>query len=228
MSKQPSFAINLPPFKEIYRDLFIVKDPTIISLALINLATIYIAYTEKWNVFGILWIYWAQSISIGIISSIKILTIRTKEKLSWSEIISSAFLLQFILSFTHFVYAVFIFILSIAYHADPMVIMLAFSSTSIGFFLNHLFSLLYHRRFDKDPNEDLATLRNAPMIRIFPMHITLMLGVGLLLLKKANIPLIGDIALTGNILILFMLLKTYVDLAAHVNEHKQPSPKNLP
>ena len=46
------------------------------SLVISNLITIIFAFVERWNILTIMWIYWIQSMIIGLSNFIRILTLK--------------------------------------------------------------------------------------------------------------------------------------------------------
>ncbi len=87
---------------------------------------------------------------------------------------------------------------------------------SLIFFINHLFSFFYHR--DQDSNQQSTSqLMAYPYLRIIPMHLAIIFG-----------------AIYHQGLLIFLVLKTIIDIYSHFLEHstllkinsqpKQPSP----
>jgi hypothetical protein len=88
--------------------------------------------------------------------------------------------------------------------------------TSIVFFINHLISFVYYYKKEISVEADFwvihkfMSLMFKPYIRIVPMHLTIIFGGAMLFLGFNQI-----------VLVLFLLLKTFVDLKMHANEHSQ-------
>ncbi|MEI6887308.1 MAG: DUF6498-containing protein, partial [bacterium] len=60
--------------KETKRNIF--SDISLWVLLISNLVTIIIAILEGWNLITIMWVYWFQSASIGVVNFIRILNIK--------------------------------------------------------------------------------------------------------------------------------------------------------
>ncbi len=203
------------------------RDPTIISLVLVNLITITMAVWFSWNLLDLLWAYWWQSIIIGFFSFLKILLLKDfsskgftfsayagtkankKEiKLPKGKInVFVAFFFAFHYGIFHIVYA--FFLANLPFEISANFSYVAFAA--LLFFINHLFSFLYYMKMPKK-RENIGTVMFAPYKRIVPMHFTLLLG-GFLY----SVLLLG--AVSRILLVVFLFIKTATDLAAHSMEH---------
>jgi len=72
------------------------------------------------------------------------------------------------------------------------------------FFLNHLFSYRQNKIVDKQKTQNIGQLMFSPYTRIIPMHLIIVFGA-----------ILGQSAL-----VVFLLLKTAVDLLMHRMKHK--------
>jgi hypothetical protein len=110
----------------------------------------------------------------------------------------------------HFVYA--IFIAQMSMFQDPFVMVLptevkvpTFTLAVIGsivlFFLNHLYSYMHTIKYDISTMRNPVLLMFLPYIRIFPLHIFIVIG-----------------AFTGSV-VFFLILKTGADLLMHQLTH---------
>lgn len=95
-----------------------------------------------------------------------------------------------------------------------------FSDTGIWiscgvFFANHLYSYIaYNHRWHQGAM-DIAEQISLPFRRIIPMHTTIIFGGILLLILQV----IG-IQSTLPVLVLFLVIKTSSDVAAHIDKHQ--------
>lgn len=191
----------------------VLTDPSLWLLLLSNLLTIFLAVKDGWGLSNIIWIYWLQSVIIGLFNFLKILELKqfstegfkingqpvqpTRE----TKILTAAFFL-FHFGLFHLVYL--IFILAGAYvdfggQSDKVDL----GNIALGagvFFISHLFSYFYHRSRE-DQVHNIGSLMMKPYARIIPMHLTL---IGTFL---------------GMTLILFFVLKTFADCLMHIAEH---------
>jgi len=199
---------------QLQRNLF--GDLSLWFLLLANLATVFFATKENWNLLTLLWIYWFQSITIGFFNFIRILQLKEFSTEGFkindkpvqptqSTKIFTAFFFLFHYGLFHFGYMTFLLIgiLTKAYgnlpnFADLIYVFL----TSLLFFINHLFSYVYNRPKDTK-KQNIGVLMFYPYARIIPMHITISLAA---FLGFGALPL-------------FLLLKTFADCIMHIVEH---------
>jgi hypothetical protein len=155
--------------------------------------------------------------------------------------ITTAFFFAFCYGFFHLIYAVFLssfsrtdifggllgfaagFPVSEIQQQSPFP---AFGSTDVSgillmgllFFSAHLYSFLKNYIFDKKETEpNITIVFFEPYSRILPMHLTIIFG-GFIAMLSAGL---GIGFAEEAILVLFMLLKTYVDIDAHNKKHKK-------
>ena len=201
------------------------KDPTTFSLLFTNLLTIFVAVLLNWNLIEVLWVYWGQSVIIGLFNFLKMLKVSFSQKedvglLAMSLFMSFFFLIHY--NGFHLGYLLFLSVLSFAPNFFGNNLTFNFLNflpilliTLIIFFINHLFSFLYYSKkiqnysFDRT-NLFISKLMFRPYARIFPMHLTIIFGFLLLSLGFFN----------SVVLIFFLLLKTFADLKMHISEHK--------
>ena len=177
-------------------------DLSAVTLLLSNLLVIVLAISQNWDISTILWVYWVQSIIIGLFQFLRILSLKnfSTENLTINNVPASptiqtkfftAFFFAFHYGFFHFIYA--IFLASVV--AKTPENFLSFLIGSSVFFLNHLYSFIHNRITDEKLKPNIGTLMFAPYIRIVPMHLVIIIG-----------------ALLGNQakLIFFLSLKTLV------------------
>ena len=182
-----------------------------ISLLASNLIIIILAVIQKWEVSTVLWVYWMQSVIIGFFQFLRILSLKKFSTENFTinnqpvsptiqTKISTAFFFIFHYVFFHFIYAIFLFILFTKQTLD-------FANLLTGgliFFLNHVFSFYHNKTLDQQKIQNIGWLMFAPYVRIVPMHLIIIFGV-----------ILGQ-----STLIVFLLLKTFIDLLMHSLKHK--------
>lgn len=212
----------------------ILSDWSAITLLASNLITIGLAVANHWDAMTILWSFWLQSLIIGFFTMQKLN--RMARQTTFSDVViipgmssngktvggtprqlSKEFLFMF--GGFHLVYAIFLGFFStfaiVASEYQPgthVVDALAVLFTGVLFFLNHAFSFRLHQvEIPADAKkEDFQRVFSEPFNRIIPIHITIIAGMFFIGFDSTN---------TG-VLIFFLLLKTAVDLYAHLRKHQ--------
>ncbi|MEI6296692.1 MAG: DUF6498-containing protein [bacterium] len=200
----------------------LLNDRSLWLLLLSNFQTIFFAIKDGWNPVTIMWVYWFQSVIIGIFSFIKLLQLKetggTKnQEDNLSRILDRglgffmAFFFLFHYGFFHFVYAMFlssgIFTNEVGTISMPAEFNYILLSAFI-FLINHLFSYFYNRKKDVE-KQSLETLMTFPYLRIIPMHFTIIFG-----------------SILGGALPIFLILKTLADGVMHIKEHASDTQNN--
>ena len=187
-------------------------DPSLWVLLAANGVTIYFALKEGWNIGTLLWIYWIQSVMIGVFHFIRILRlerfstegIKGDADMVGSHIWLKSFYAVFFAmhyGMFHFVYLIFL----IVGVFTPVFGSSAPEWTQVGwvsllFFVNHLFSFLFNQSRDAH-EQNVGQVMMYPYARIIPMHLTIIFG--------------GFI----NALPFFLILKAGADAVMHILEH---------
>jgi len=191
-------------------------DVSLWGLLISNLVTMGLAIDQGWNLAMIMWVYWFQSVTIGIFNFIRILNLEEFSTEGFSinnrpaqptigTKFSTAWFFLFHYGFFHFVYLIFLVTGTVAKFYGEGITMLGMGSillTAGMFFVNHLFSYLYNKPRDTK-RQNIGTLMFYPYARIIPMHLTIILGMA-----------VGEVALP-----LFLGLKTVADVVMHAVEH---------
>lgn len=186
-------------------------DPSVISLLISNIVVIILAIVQKWDVSTVLWVYWMQSLIIGLFQFLRILslkkfstenfTINNKPVLpSIQTKTFTAFFFAFHYGFFHFIYAIFFYNLFTKSPLDFNYLL----SGGLIFFLNHFFSFYHNKIADEAKTQNIGQLMFSPYIRIIPMHLIIIFGA-----------ILGQSAL-----IIFLLLKAIADLIMHIIKHQ--------
>lgn len=192
----------------------LVLSPSVIVLVLANLVPIFGVLFFSWDLFQIMFIYWAESAIVGIYSLLKLIISRPLAGLLYTPI----FLIHFgIFMRVHLIFIFALFkpeIVSKSFLPEWEVIFsfLEMSMIPIGLLiLSHGFSFIFNFINKKESEgKSIEDFMKMPYMRIATMHFTVILGGILLLIFKA--PVIG--------LIFLIFLKTATDATSHLEEHK--------
>ena len=191
-------------------------DPSFLAIVGGNILTIFIALGQGWALSDVMWIYWGQSVLIGVMNFFRMWNLKkfsTKGLTSNGKPVpatkagarSIALFFAVHYGIFHLAYMGFLF-------ADegfnPNIFDLAFIALSLLiFFASHLFSLSRNIQPDLTaPTPNLGTIMFMPYLRIIPMHITIVLGL-----------VVFENTVFG--VVFFMTLKTFADGATHMIEH---------
>ena len=194
------------------------QDLPLLSLLAANGVTILLALLQDWNLSTVLGVYWFQSVAIGFFTLVRLLAVPAGDgglsRLP-SLLLAAFFAVHY--GLFHLVYLVFLtgfFLAGSIGDVDVPGITLGCAV----FLVNHLVSFLWYR-----PREEAApaAIFAEPYARILPMHLTI-IGGGF---ASAMLP---GAAGTRLVLLLFLLLKTGVDVAAHLKKHAGAAPGAAP
>jgi hypothetical protein len=207
--------------------------PPVISLITANLLTIVLAITLHWDAVTVIFIYWAQSVIIGIFTVITILSADSgaisaamnrsrAERGEYGTVLPARVRMEAFMLAPFFAVHYGIFHLVYYFFIAESGLFGVLDVTSPGiwvscglFFVNHLFSYLYYRnQMLYDENFIIETF-TGPYSRIIPMHFTIIAGT-------IVIGVFGFLGIesTVPVLVLFLLLKTAADIATHLQKHQ--------
>lgn len=189
-------------------------DPSLWAIIIGNIISIALAITQNWELGQLLWVYWAQSVIIGIINVIRMLTLKefsTKGmRMNGNAVpettaakMQVAFFFTIHYGFFHAIYAAFL------WQRLPLTDIDTLGSIGLAiaisaFVGSHSYSFLHNLSRDfKEQKPNLGTIMFYPYLRIIPMHLTIIFG--------------GMIESLG--LMIFMVLKTFADAGTHMVEH---------
>jgi hypothetical protein len=211
----------------------LVNNSPVLSLIAANVVTISLAILGNWDLATVMFIYWAQSIIIGFFTVVALLGADTpalgadlskpilerggsavsSRYVEFYKLLLAGF---FCLHYGIFHWAYYTFIVESGLFGT-----VNFSDPGIWFscglfFVNHLYSFItFRNRGPKGAmyvNEKFFT----PYRRIIPMHLTIIFGSIVVLVLQ-----VFGITSTMPVLLLFLLLKTYTDITAHLDKHHQ-------
>ena len=190
-----------------------------------NVIAMVLAFTQGWPLSQIMWVYWGQSVIIGVVNVIRMLGLKefsTKGmKMNDAPVPETqeakrgvAFFFAIHYGFFHFVYAIFL------WQEQPLnalamneaILMALAASAFVG---SHSFSYMHNLKADfRQQKPNLGTIMFYPYLRIIPMHLAIIFG--------------GMIEGMG--ILIFMGLKTFADASTHMIEHYlfQKPGKDLP
>jgi len=190
-----------------------------LSIIFSNVLVIIFAIADKLSAVDLLWVYWFQSVIIGIFNFVKIVALRefSTEGLKQgnkpvlptrSAKNSTAVFFLFHYGFFHLVYAMFLggFSIFADTASDGSGKSYLFYS-SATFFVSYLIDFFKSRNDKSKELPRLGFLMFAPYARIIPMHFTIILGG---LIGAGGSLFSADTNLS--IMVLFMGIKTVVDL----------------
>lgn len=191
-----------------------LSDPSLWGIVFGNLLSVYLAFSQGWELSQIMWIYWGQSVAIGVINVVRMLRLKefstegmksngqpVPETMAAKRGIAMFFAFHY--GFFHFIYAIFLWEQQplLALEATEALLMMLGVSAFIG---GHSFSFRHNMAADfREKKPKLGTLMFYPYMRIIPMHMTILFG--------------GMIQGVG--VVIFMVLKMLADAGMHMVEH---------
>jgi hypothetical protein len=199
-----------PPKMDVWEYIDVYhKDLSIWVLLFSNVLTIFLSILEKWSVATVLYTFVLQSFIIGFFTFLKILDLRHFSteglKIDEVDIIPTednkkrvAFLFLWTYNGTFFAYVVFL-LLSTAGASIVQIL-----QGGVIFFVNHLFSYLFNRNTDRNRIMRISDILGTSFGRAIPMHV---------------ITFLFSLVPTNLMLVVFLSLKTLVDLVSHTHEH---------
>lgn len=204
------------PYKATISKYFflIFTDRSAGSLVFANLIIILLALKQGWKLGELLYIYWWQNVIIGFFNVLRIMSFKDAAPEGKTPQLAEAFKMgRFVLSgffALHFGVFHFVYLQFLKGFARSDNFTFLFIPVLI-FLLNHLFSFVYN--FKKDcANFDFQRVFMLPYQRIIPMHLTIMFGT--MIIMFLNNPTGEKLAL-----VLFLILKTVVNVKMHLIEH---------
>lgn len=201
----------------------IIKNYSFLSILISNMLIVVLAVLEKQSVMDVLWVYWFQSVIIGVFNFVRILTLKnfTVDSLKMNSKpvektkaaktgVAIFFLIHY--GFFHLVYAIFLTAFtSLGNLASGGVDYSFVFLTSVIFFISYLVEYIFSFTQEQESVQSLQKLMVAPYKRIFPMHLTIILS-GFIIAGG----FVGAMSTNISVLLIFMGLKTLIDLFTHI------------
>ncbi|MBN1857554.1 MAG: hypothetical protein JW846_11475 [Dehalococcoidia bacterium] len=188
-------------------------DRTTLSLVVANAATIALALILRWELGPLLWVYWTQSVIIGVFQFRRILDLKefstrnfkiNNRAVEPTEATkrTTAFFFLIHYNFFHFGYLVFLLVETRPDVSEAAYIL----SGGVLFFVNHLYSYRANKQQKRKTVPNIGTMMFLPYLRILPMHLVLIIAAGHTHSTLA--------------LLVFCLLKAGADVLMHKVEHR--------
>lgn len=197
-------------------------DYSTLVLIFSNILVIIFAVLEKLSALDVMWIYWFQSVIIGIFNFTKIITLKEYSTEGFKQgnksvlpnkatKYSTGFFFLFHYGFFHFIYAIFLGGFNDITKVDSGRLDTNYLVLSIIlFFISYLIEFIRSRQIEQSELPNIGKIMFQPYIRIIPMHLTIILGgffavVGSFFTTDPNLV----------VLIFFLGIKSIVDLLTH-------------
>ena len=189
--------------------------PSGIVLLLANAVPLVGVVMHHWTVFAVILLYWTENVVVGVINVLKIITATPDQPLVWA---GKAFLVPFFcfhFGLFTYVHGVFVFALfgGSTYHYPGDVIAALRANgltTAVGLLVgSHAFSFVHNYLMQGEYKQAaLPVLMMLPYGRIIVLHLTVIFGGIAAMALGAPLPA----------LVVLVLLKTALDLRAHLAE----------
>jgi len=209
---------------------FLLADPSLLTLLGSNLLTLVIAVAEHWRILDVLWVYWGQSVTIGWFSWLRMRHLKRFSSegfaINGAPVPSNPAGARMAANNLGIFHAIF--------HLTYLGFLVGFTSESCfrhtrqdlialavcvgSFVINHWFSYRHNLKDDLARIPNISDIGCMPLMRVAPMHVTIIACGGLSFLFGETSRLYSAIAL-----IIFLGLKTLADLFMHVMEHQTTS-----
>jgi hypothetical protein len=198
----------------------ILNSPSALLLILSNLLVLVTVFFSNLSIVHLLLIYWLEVFVITFFALFKIVIYKILFKYKRFSFTSILISIIFICGW-YFLYLPFIFVMLVPLgDAVPyenlfgalfpsLSIFAGFITSFLILFISHLISLLNH--FKENPDVEEKKAGGQIMGRLFVFHFCIIIGIGI------GIFLGGVIQ---GVLIIFILMKTIIDLNSHLNYHK--------
>lgn len=216
MNKKPKIK-----FSELWQQVDFTKTSTL-SLVFSNILVILFAIVDNLSARDVLWIYWFQSVIIGIFNFVKILSLKEFSTEGFKQgnkqveptkgaKISTAVFFLFHYGFFHVIYAVFLGVFSDFSNSSSSGSGKTYLFISaLTFFISYAIEFINSKKEESTEIPNLGFLMFAPYARIIPMHFTIIFGG---FIGAAGAVLSADTNLV--IIVVFTAIKTVVDLITH-------------
>lgn len=203
---------------------YLKTNPTALILVVSNLMILVLALILEWSLLGIIMTYWVENVIIGVLNIPKIIMAKKQHPGHRPDTIWSKIMTIIFFCFHYVVFgALHLFIIALLFSNDeatvPIHVRIINSLESVEIigvallFMSHTISFIYNYIKKKEYKKvsPFAQMLK-PYIRILIVHGYIFLG-GYVLLFFDNAMII--------MLILFVLIKTLIDMMSHLMEHKK-------
>ena len=207
---------------------FLLVDPSLLMLLVSNLITLVIAVAENWRILDVMWIYWGQSVTIGWFSWLRMRQLKRFSSVGFAINGAPVPITQAGARMA----ANNLLVAHVIFHLTYLGFLIGFTSESgfrhtrqdlialavcmVSFVINHWFSYRHNLKEDLARIPNIGDIGCMPLMRVAPMHLTIIACGGLSFVFGETSRLYSAIAL-----IIFLGLKTFADLFMHVLEHHQ-------
>ncbi|MEO0612682.1 MAG: DUF6498-containing protein, partial [Pseudomonadota bacterium] len=164
----------------------LLRSPAFFGVIAGNALTIFLAITRGWSANEVMWIYWCQSVIIGLMNFVRMWTLKNFSTDGLSSngkpveetpeaARATALFFAFHYGFFHVVYALFLS-LDGKFHL-PATEAFLIAVSVLGFLASHAFSLRQNIAPDMSGHRpNLGTIMFMPYLRVIPMHLTIIIG----------------------------------------------------
>lgn len=203
-----------------------LSKPSVLILILANLVPLYGVIFLGWKVFPLMLLFWAENVIVGVFNVFKMLFCKSEKSWNWAR--KTAAISFFCVHYGIFtlVHGLFVFFLFGGWIDDdsifpgPSTVANAVGGFQIvwGFlalFISHAASFVFNYIGKGEYKKStLNQLMAEPYTRVVILHLTIIFGAFLMVLLGS--PLGG--------LILLIAIKTFVDILAHLKQHRKLVP----
>lgn len=156
------------------------SNPAILFLIAGNIYCIWYYENHPDGFVTVIWIYWFQSITIGIFNFLDLLTIKNYDasnfKMKNKPVTGdskgcAAWFFLFHFGFFHFVYSIFLLVDFGISSISKMVLLLGIAA----FFLESILNFMRQKQIERTVTFNLGTMFFLPYLRIIPMHMMILL-----------------------------------------------------
>jgi hypothetical protein len=193
--------------------------PSVIFLLLANMVPLYGIFFLHWDIFPLLVLFWMENVIVGVFNVFKMLIASPSRAASWpAKAAAIPFFCVHYGLFT-FVHGIFVFALFGGVFEEDFTGIVSLTQViwnyqmgwaALALFVSHLVSFAVNYVGKGEYKQtSLNELMGAPYARVVVLHITIVLG-GFL---------IGFLGSPAVALLLLMVLKTFIDVIAHLRQH---------
>ena len=191
--------------------------PSVFFIILVNLIPIFGVYFFHWNQYDIIFLYWVEGIVIGIFTAVKMAmaknaTLKPSSSDSLDEqsvhIMLKVFLIPFFLMhygiFTlgHgiFIFKMFLPRSTFFINGDFKALLIFFIATIISHGVSFIVNFIKKKEYER---KTTGQYMMSPYPRVIVMHLVIIFGA----------------VVFGNVIVLFVILKTVIDILLHLGSH---------